>query len=483
MAQTRVDDYFRITVVDDVTGRGVPLVELKTVNNIRYYTDSAGVVAFYEPGFMERQVFFHVRSHGYEFPEDGFGFRGKRLHVQAGGEAVLSIKRLNIAQRLYRITGAGIYRDSRLLGDDCPIDEPLLNADVLGSDSVVTTTYRGKLFWIWGDTNRPSYPLGNFHVPGATSKLPGQGGLDPRRGVNLEYFVAEDGFAKPLAKMPGTGPTWINALITLGSGDRERLYASYVKVQPPLTVYERGLASFDDVAQEFVKQTQFEMESPLYPAGHAFLHRDQGVEYVYFGNPFPLTRVPATAEQLSDLSEYETYTCLKQGSRSSQLEIERTDSGPSYAWRRNTIPFTPKLQAELIQAGKMRADEGLFQMKDENGNAITIHSGSVNWNEYRRRWIMIGLQSFGTSPLGELWYAESENLVGPWREARKIVSHDAYSFYNPKHHPVLDQDNGRIIFFEGTYTNMFSGNPDETPRYNYNQLMYSLDLSDPRLQP
>lgn len=32
--------FFTITVVDDQTGRGVPLVELQTTNNLRYYTDS-----------------------------------------------------------------------------------------------------------------------------------------------------------------------------------------------------------------------------------------------------------------------------------------------------------------------------------------------------------------------------------------------------------------------------------------------------------
>ena len=33
---------------------------------------------------------------------------------------------------------------------------------------------------------------------------------------------------------------------------------------------------------------------------------------------------------------------------------------------------------------------------------------------------------------------------------------------------------GRIIHFEGTYTYDFSGNPDKTPRYNYNQVLYRL---------
>ena len=57
-ASSSEQDYFRINVVDSKTGRGVPLVELKTVNDIRYYTDSAGTVAFHEPGLMNQTVFF-----------------------------------------------------------------------------------------------------------------------------------------------------------------------------------------------------------------------------------------------------------------------------------------------------------------------------------------------------------------------------------------------------------------------------------------
>src|SRR5262245_23779649 len=45
-------DYFTITVVDEQTGRGVPLVELRTVHQVAYYTDSNGIVAFREPGLM-----------------------------------------------------------------------------------------------------------------------------------------------------------------------------------------------------------------------------------------------------------------------------------------------------------------------------------------------------------------------------------------------------------------------------------------------
>ena len=37
-------DPFSIRVVDDATGRGVPLVEVRTVNHVLYTTDSSGIV-------------------------------------------------------------------------------------------------------------------------------------------------------------------------------------------------------------------------------------------------------------------------------------------------------------------------------------------------------------------------------------------------------------------------------------------------------
>ncbi len=39
-----------------------------------------------------------------------------------------------------------------------------------------------------------------------------------------------------------------------------------------------------------------------------------------------------------------------------------------------------------------------------------------------------------------------------------------------------------MIYLEGSYVNTFSGNPHPTPYYEYNQIMYRLDLSDPRLK-
>ena len=86
-----------------------------------------------------------------------------------------------------------------------------------------------------------------------------------------------------------------------------------------------------------------------------------------------------------------------------------------------------------------------------------------------------------SSMLGEVWFAEADTPLGPWAYARKVATHDRYSFYNPQQHPEFAKQSGRMIFFEGTYTVSFSGNTNPTPRYDYNQVMYKLDLDDPRL--
>ena len=473
---------FAIRVVDAETGRGVPLVELETVNHLRFYTDSNGTVAFREPGLMGRQIFFHVRSHGYEYPKDSFGYRGVRLKTTPGTEAVLKLKRLNIAERLYRVTGAGIYRDNRLLGRSAPIEQPLLNGMVFGSDSVVTAVYRGKLHWFWGDTNRPSYPLGNFHVPFATSLLPGQGGLDPGLGVNLTYAVGKNGFAKEAAKMPGKGPTWIDGLVVLpDKNQRPRLLAQYVKIKSPLTVYERGVVQFNDERQQFGHRATFSKAVPLYPHGHPFLHRAaDGQEYVYFAGGMPLVRVRASLASYLDPSQYETYTFLPAGSGS---DVQRNPDGSlKFEWRGGQPKLDLKQVNKLIAEKRIRAGESPVHLIDiETGKPVLTQHGSVYWNDHRQRWVMIISQSFGSSMLGEIWFAEASRPEGPWVYARKIVTHDDYSFYNPKQHPYFAKDGGRTLFFEATYTSTFSGNKHPTPLYDYNQVMYRLELDDPRL--
>lgn len=284
--------------------------------------------------------------------------------------------------------------------------------------------------------------------------------------------------------MPGAGPTWISGpCVVRDPAGRERLFAHYVKVRPPLDVYAHGLAEFDDRKQQFEQVATFPEQAPVYPNGHPFAYRAGGVDYFYFAVPYPLIRVPATAEHLRRLEDYEAFTCLKSSGGKDAPQPDRDAAGRlRWAWKKNARLLDHQIQRKLVESKQLKPEETRFQLRDaDTGKPLLAHGGSVSWNAYRRRWVMIAVESFGSSFLGEVWYAEADRPLGPWAYARKVVTHDRYSFYNPKQHPLFDKAGGRVIFFEGTYTHTFSGNSDQTPRYDYNQIMYKLDLADPRL--
>jgi hypothetical protein len=118
---------FGIQVLDDTSGQPIPMVTLETVHGLRFTSDSSGLIAFDEPGMLQRRVFFSVKSPGYTFPKDNFGFAGLSLDTTPGATTTIKLVRTNIAERLYRLTGQGIYRDTLLLGKDAPISHPNLN--------------------------------------------------------------------------------------------------------------------------------------------------------------------------------------------------------------------------------------------------------------------------------------------------------------------------------------------------------------------
>ncbi len=470
---------FTIRVVDEQTGRGVPMVEIKTVHDVSWWTDSAGIVAFDEPGLMGLEVFFHVSSPGYEYPKDAFGNRGLKLKPKPGGRAELNLRRLNIAERLYRITGAGIYRDSLLAGVRPALKHPVLNGQVMGQDTVVVTPYRGKLYWFWGDTQRVSYPLGNFGASGATSKLPRHGGLDPGVGVDLSYFIDKSGFSKPMCPEAGfeRGLQWIEFVLTLrDEKGRERLLARIASGTGMLSSRAWHLAMFDDEKEVFQSVARWEIHD-THDSSHPFKAQVGGVDYFYL---YPNYRVPSQMAALRDLGQYEAFTCIGSDGRlrGAQTGIDRDASGRArYSWKAGADRLHPGALGELIRLEKLRVGEPWFQLHDiETGSPVPGGRGSVFWNDYRQRWIMI----VSGSP-GEIWFSEADDPVGPWVYARRVLTHGRYNFYNPTQHPFFDQDNGRIIYFEGTYTESFSGAPAKTPRYEYNQLMYRITLDDPRL--
>ncbi len=484
---TRPEKPFVIQVVDEATNRPVPLVEISTVHQVTHITDNHGITAWNEPELAGEEVFFQVKSHGYEIQADGFGFKGRKEKVVSGGRVQWKLKRSQIAERLYRITGAGRLAESQAAGL-ISADDPnaITRSKVIGQDSVQMTPYKNELHWLWGDTSRLSYPLGNFHSPSARSSIPGPERWNPESSIPIRYFTDKTtGFAAETCRMKGDGPTWASAMTTVRDSDgNEKLVCWYAKIKPPLETYQRGVAVWNDQKNVFESLVTFGPQPIGPPDGsHDLKLSENGQEWIYFADPFPYCRVKATLADYSDPEKYEYWTCVKSGTKLGMEAIDRDMAGKlQFQWRRKSKAWDQKIQQEWIEKKQIQLEECPIQLKSKTGESITTARGTVSWNKYRKKWLMVFGQIYGKpSLLGEIWIAESEDKLGPWKNAIKILTHDKYSFYNVAHHAELDSGDGRTIYLEGTYTTLFSGNEHPTPRYDYNQMLYRLDLSDPRL--
>jgi len=261
--------------------------------------------------------------------------------------------------------------------------------------------------------------------------------------LKFDYFNDENGAPRGVAKVPGQGPTWVTGCVSLpDKTGNARLVTSYMKIKPPLEVYQWGLAVWNDATSNFeplrVVWTKSETNSkaPPLPQGHPVFWKDErGKEWVLFGNPLPTLRCPASFEAWQEAASWEV--------------LKPQTSFPAAS---GAVPIKP-------------------------------HTGSIAWNPWRKRWVTVFMQRFGKpSALGELWYAEAKAPTGPWGAAVKILTHENYTFYNPRLHPEFTPEGSPMLFFEGTYTREFSDNKQPTPRYDYNQVLYRLDLDDPALE-
>jgi hypothetical protein len=444
---------FVIQVVDSQTGRGVPLVELEAINHRTWYSDSNGIVAIFD-AWARGNLLLKVRSHGYRFEQKAFDEAGVILNVKPGGRATLRIVRENIAERLYRITGGGIYADSVAAGLPVPIRRPLINARVTGQDTAIAIPYRGRIYWFWGDTMGPANM--NFSVSGATSLLPRAGGLDPDRGIDLDYFVGADGFSRPMFPLDRPGLVWLEGLMIVRDPQgAERLVATYTRTGKQKSIEERGVAVFDDAAGIFRVLAQHAADRG-HRSSHPFRFVAGGRTYWYL---YPTYRVPDEWKAIQNQGAYEAYVC----------------DAKECTWRAGA-PFVDEDERKLVASGKLRREAMRFPFVDvDTGKPGAFGLGSVAWNEYRKRWIMIA------GAWGDVYYSEADASQGPWNCAKKIVGHEKYNFYNVVHHPFFDKDGGRIIYFEGTYTTGFIEGARPTPLYEYNQIMYKISLDDPRL--
>ena len=212
-----------------------------------------------------------------------------------------------------------------------------------------------------------------------------------------------------------------------------------------------------------------------------------------FGNSFPVTRVPATLAAIQNPETYESYTCREEVLGQYATEQQLSESKPArdaggtlvWAWKK-APPVTQQDEQRWLKQGLITIEEARYLPRDadQEDRVVQMHSGTVQWNAYRKRWIMIAIEhawdKSSPSFLGEVFYSEAESAQGPYRKAVRVATHPKQSFYNPCHHVFFDQNDGRTIYFEGTYCNTFTTSP-ATPRYNYNQLMYRLDLGQKRL--
>ena len=253
----------------------------------------------------------------------------------------------------------------------------------------------------------------------------------------------------------------------------ERLFSGYSRQQGLVPADEKGVAEYQSETGEFrVFAARDKKEAWRMPMGHAVRVKTTAGDHWYFTAPFAQVRVTATVDALRDADDYE------------MLRFDPTTS--SWVWQSNNPPTTANEEKIMLENGEMKPDQARYQIKDRaTGKLIQLHRASIQWNQWRKRYVMIAVQageSSDPSPLGEVWYSECEAIDGPWATAVKVATHPAYSFYNPIHHEFWDREGGKIIYFEGTYTKEFSGQTQATPRYDYNQLLYRLDLSDSRLR-
>lgn len=273
-----------------------------------------------------------------------------------------------------------------------------------------------------------------------------------------------------MAPMKEGGLVWIDGLLTVPDTSGEPVMLTHFSRRKSLAVqHEHGILRYDDDKDIFVRAKTLNLEETWrHPRGQAIVHDG----YVYFAHRFVTTRVKARADHVINPADYEALTLTT-----------NTSGTLSYAWRKDGKPIDQKTEAARHKHESRGQPPPLLQLRDaRTGKTVLAHAGSIRWNKHRQRWILIVTEHFGSSFLGEVWYVEAPEIIGPWGPAVKIVTHEKYSFYNPVHHAFFDQDGGRYINFEGTYTKMFSGNEVATPRYDYNQIMYRLDLEDARLK-
>jgi hypothetical protein len=550
--------FFRIDCLDAATRLPVPLVTLRTSHYVELVSDSAGVVAFDEPGLLGAgPLWLSVLSDGYELegaegavsdpavsiyaaPYDS----GATLLPSAGAGATLLLRRTQIAQRMYRLTGAGLYRDAQLTGGrGLPASLAAAGQDglldrasgVIGQDTVMTAVFGGRAFWLWGDTACPRSARQNnceafgMHTVGATSCISSSSNsssaeCDVSLAPALRYFVNDSDAAFPhMAPMAPLPPleqnTWLAGLAVIDDpagppGNRQLLFANYYKnpgdafaanddstrtAAKPIT----GMAQWDASLARFVPA------GPAWPAdADDFLNgahtaqvlspRDAAARpaYVYYGGHSvlnPPIRVLATPAAMANYSAFEEFDAAS-GEWQPVAVARKAKARYRETAATTVVRFVGGGKLDLGRLPPGPSGAGQRRGQGPNQPWSQWGAGSVNYNAHAGAYLFFGHGGNGS------FVAFGEAFTGPWVNGSWVSSHNASgaSCYNALHLPHMDLLGGRLVHFACTYTAMWSetvGNGQSwtsclfglnnrrdcapvVPRYEYNNLIYRVDLGD-----
>ena len=455
--------------IDIADGRPIPLVIGTATDNTTFVSDNAGYICIPVNLPQGTAFYLQVQSPGYDIPLDAFGYRGARLVVGNPIERI-KLRRINIAQRSGRTTGIGKYIHAQTLDVIGTVNE----ATLTGMDSVQTAELHGTRFVFFGDTNWSGYPLGNFKTTGGIAKTQS---VLPNCPYSVEFNIDGKGSAKSSIDehVNESGVVWISGVIRVG--DEIVGYANRRKsLQQQLA---HGFVRWNPSKKMFSDFQTLPEISWKHLDGHPVIVRDNGIDFVMFGNAIPNFRVKADSKAIRFGSTFETYSCLLPNG---DIDYDEKQA-PIWRWRTDATPLDAEREADLIKTGRLTRAQSRYVLSEHATKRMVIpHRGSVCWNDFLKRWVLVFTAIHETdSMLGELYITAGTTPTGPWSPCIRIATHPRYSFYNPVHHGWLDQQRGKVITIEGTYTISFSGNSVPTPHYEYNQLTYQVDLSDTRL--
>ena len=518
-----VPNMFKITIVDGVTGRGVPLVQLRTSNYISWYSDSAGVVAFDEPGMLGMAVYFVVLTDGYEIvasavlPNTPGSEPGVLLRTVGGDSATITLRRTQPAERLYRLTGGGLYRDTLLTGGAAPVKEPQISkSSSIGQDSLMAIPFKKQVFWCFGDTECPAGPrdtdcqhYGRFTNCAVTVRSVGNGSVPP----SLDYFVSKnsrapgglgsDGrpndallklwnpgsFVHPKAMLAGpqgqiyNQSSWIGSMTVTkdAAGNDDALWVTYVcPWGGPDKIF--GVAKWSEAQQVFLPEqgaaqklrySGAQVVQTLSPA-------DKAAGFIYYASAFAMSRVPANSSSIVNPSLYEYFSPCSAGASGCKSKM----SAASWGWKKSNLDgglsgvgyFNPTAELGAIKAGLLPRAAARMQVHDKAhpfGGSLVLSRGSVNWNAHRSKYVLIAEQAqlnraapLGASRHGEIFYCESSSITGPWTACTSVITHNqtGMSCYNPMQLAWLDEYGGARVYIACTFTAMASSTGGKTDR-------------------